>query len=125
MALSLFINYGFFGFALLMFMFLSFTKSEYAFFVFLSIVLMNFSLTHVSYVLYRFLFYPIIHPFEYLIVRFGAITSQSLNQRSILMLSGTENSSNILTVIQFLDVKARSFQRRHSSQAGVFQAEHS
>ena|GEM_PF-507988 len=58
--LSVFINYGFFGFALLMFMSLSFTKSEYAFFVFLSIALMNFSLTHVSYVFCGFLFYPII-----------------------------------------------------------------
>ena len=61
LALSLFINYGVFGFALLMFMYLSFTKSEYAFFVFLSIALMNFSLTHVSYVFCGFLFYPIIY----------------------------------------------------------------
>ena len=61
LALSFFINYGVFGFALLMFMYLSFTKSEYAFFVFLSIVLMNFSLTHVSYVFCGFLFYPIIY----------------------------------------------------------------
>jgi hypothetical protein len=58
---SLFINYGVFGFALLMFMYLSFTKSEYAFFVFLSIALMNFSLTHVPYVFCGFLFYPIIY----------------------------------------------------------------
>ena len=57
---SFFINYGVFGFALLMFMYLSFTKSEYAFFVFASIALMNFSMTHVSYVFCGFLFYPII-----------------------------------------------------------------
>ena len=58
---ALFINYGVFGFALLMFMYLSFTKSEYAFFVFASIALMNFSMTHVSYVFCGFLFYPIIY----------------------------------------------------------------
>ncbi len=61
LVLSLFINYGVFGFALLLFMYLSFRKSEYAFFVFLSIALMNFSLTHVAYVLCGFLFYPIIY----------------------------------------------------------------
>ena len=61
LALSLFINYGIFGLALLLFMYLSFQKSDYAFFVFLSIVLMNFSLTHVSYVFCGFLFYPIIY----------------------------------------------------------------
>ena len=59
--LSFSINYGGFGFALLLFMYLSFTKIEYAFFVFLSIALMNFSLTHVSYVFCGFLFYPIIY----------------------------------------------------------------
>ena len=58
---SFFINYGVFGFALLMFMYLSFAKSEYVFFVFLSIALMNFSLAHVSYVFCGFLFYPIIY----------------------------------------------------------------
>lgn len=61
LALSFFINYGVFGFALLMFMYLSFTKCGYTFFVFLSIALMNFSLTHVSYVFSGFLFYPIIY----------------------------------------------------------------
>ncbi len=61
LALSSFINYGIFGFALLLFMYLSFNKCEYAFFAFLSIALMNFSLTHVSYVFSGFLFYPIIY----------------------------------------------------------------
>ena len=60
LALSSFINYGIFGFALLLFMYLAFERIEYAFFVFLLIALMNFSLTHVSYVFCGFLFYPII-----------------------------------------------------------------
>lgn len=61
LVISSFINYGVFGFALLLFMYLSFSKWEYAFFVFLSIALMNFSLTHVSYVFSGFIFYPIIY----------------------------------------------------------------
>ena len=60
LVLSLFVSYGLFGLALLLFMYRSFNKSEYAFFVFLSIVLMNFSMEHTSYMYMGFLFYPII-----------------------------------------------------------------